>query len=169
MTFLAVEFDTGNTGSFDPDDTMATHVGIDTSAQGSLARVKVPRFNGSVTTIGQPGPGIDLRYVWIEYDGPTDTLEVYFAATDQQPATPTVSAQVDLDQLFGGVTDLWTGWTAGTGSAVQRARRPQLRPDHGGRPTGIGCGPHRSDASRRSAAVGSERAGDSRTERGGRG
>ena len=122
MSFLAVEFDTFNTGSFDPDDTLPSHVGIDTSLHGSIARVQVPRFNGHPAVSGQPGPGVDLRYVWVEYNGQTETLDVYFADSDQQPEQPTVSAVVDLTQLFSGITQVWAGWTAGTGARLQRPR-----------------------------------------------
>ena len=117
MTFVAVEFDTFNTGSFDPDDSFATHVGIDTSTDGSLARAEVKRFNGQPIIPGEPGPGVDLRYVWIEYDGLTDLLDVYFAEQRQKPDQPVVSATVDLGKLFGGVSEVWAGWTAGTGGA----------------------------------------------------
>ncbi len=82
MSFLAVEFDTGATGSFDPDDTLPTHVGIDTSTDGNLARAAVQRFNGHAILSGQPGPGVNLRYVWVEYDGLTETLSVFFAEND---------------------------------------------------------------------------------------
>ncbi|MCA9148580.1 MAG: CotH kinase family protein, partial [Planctomycetales bacterium] len=117
MRFVAVEFDTGATGSFDPDDSLGTHIGIDTSRDGNVARVAVPRFNGHAAFAGQPGPGVDLRYVWIEYRGATQTMDVYFADTNVKPAAPTLSTQVDVASIFGGSPDLTVGWTAATGTA----------------------------------------------------
>ncbi len=117
MTFVAVELDSYATGSFDPDATLASHVGINTSSGGSIARAAVPRFNGHPSTVGEPGPGAELRYLWVEYSGSTQRLDVYFSATSAKPVTATVSATLDLRQLFGGVTQLWTGFTAATGDA----------------------------------------------------
>lgn len=117
MTFLAVELDSISTGSFDPDANLPSHVGINTSASGNIARAAVPRFNGHPTEVGQPGPGAELRYLWVEYTGSTQRLDVYFSSASAKPAAPTVSATVDLAQLFGGVSELWTGFTAATGDA----------------------------------------------------
>ncbi|MDG2382434.1 MAG: lamin tail domain-containing protein [Pirellulaceae bacterium] len=117
MTFVAIEFDTYNTGSFDPDDSLPSHIGINTSRDGNLARIPVTRFNGEPFIAGSPGPGVDTRYVWVDYDGPNQVMHVYFSDLDQRPDSPTLSANVDLSELFGGVTKLWTGFTAATGAA----------------------------------------------------
>ncbi|MEX2186328.1 MAG: lamin tail domain-containing protein [Pirellulales bacterium] len=105
--FVAVEFDTWQSGSWDPDTSLPTHIGIDTSLAGSVARVAVPRFNDG-----------GLRYVWIDYDGVTNTMDVYFTTTSTKPATPTLSAMVDLNTIFGGANGLYAGFTAGTGGAT---------------------------------------------------
>ena len=111
MTFVAIEFDTWVGGAFDPDATLPTHIGIDTSLDGNIARVGVPRFNGGA-------PGENVRYAWVDYDGLTDQMDVYFSDTATKPAVPTLSANVDLAGLFAGVTELYAGWTAGTGGAI---------------------------------------------------
>ena len=115
MTFIAVEFDTFNSGSFDPDESLGTHVGINTSVDGNVARAAVPRFNGSPAELNVPGPGVDDRFVWVDYIGGLNLLNVYFSETESKPAEPTVTAEVDLEQLFGGVKELWTGFTGATG------------------------------------------------------
>ena len=38
MTFVAIEFDSFDSGSFDPDTSLGSHVGIDTSRDGNVAR-----------------------------------------------------------------------------------------------------------------------------------
>jgi hypothetical protein len=115
-TFLAIELDSKATGSFDPDDTLPSHLGITTS-DGSLARVAVPRFNGNGFLAGQPGPGVNKIYLWVDYVGGTGQLDVYMATNGTKPAAPTLSATVNLAELFGGDPELFTGWTASTSKA----------------------------------------------------
>ena len=107
MTFVAVEFDTFTGGSFDAADAPPTHIGIDTSAAGNVASVGVPRFNGG-------SQGDNPRHVWIDYDGFTGTMDIYFSETDAKPADPTLSSSVDLESLFGGAPTLWAGFTGAT-------------------------------------------------------
>ena len=111
MAFVAVEFDSDRAGSFDLGDSLRYHVGIDTSTEGSVERVLVDRFNNG--SVGQ-----NIRYVWIDYNGRSDQLDVYFSAETTKPAEPTVSATVDLEELFGGVPTLWAGWTAATSTKM---------------------------------------------------
>ncbi len=110
-TFVAVEFDTWQSGSYDPDAALPTHIGINTSLGGNVARIAVPRFNGGAQ-------GVNPRYVWIDYDGVTDTMDVFWSTTATKPGTPTLSATVDLAAVFGGVNGLYAGFTAGTGGAL---------------------------------------------------
>ncbi|MBN1853522.1 MAG: lamin tail domain-containing protein [Pirellulales bacterium] len=110
MAFVAVEFDSWYVGSFDPNDSLPSHVGIDTSIAGNLQRVGVAPFNGGES-------GANIRYVWIDYNGVTDLMEVFFSSTTDKPAVPILSTEVDLAELYGGITELYAGWTAGTGTA----------------------------------------------------
>ncbi len=107
MGFVAVELDTYAGGSFDADTSLPTHIGIDTSEAGSVARVGVPRFNGGAQ-------GANPRHVWVDYNGVTDTMDVYFSDTDTKPGAPTLSSTVDLESLFGGTPTLWAGFTGAT-------------------------------------------------------
>lgn len=110
--YVAVEFDTWHTGALDPasnNGTNGNHIAIDAStSQVSLFQTgALPRFNNGAT-----------QYAWIDYDGATDTMRVYLnGAANVKPATPTLSGTIDLSALFGGATDVYLGFTAGTGGA----------------------------------------------------
>lgn len=115
--FLAIELDSVAGGAFDPDTTLPSHLGVTTSEVGNVARVAVPRFNGNAFFPGQPGPGVNLIYLWVGYKGETKQLDVYMSTTPTKPATPTLTTTVDLSELFGELTELYTGWTATTSTA----------------------------------------------------
>ncbi|MCB1968378.1 MAG: hypothetical protein KDI64_20655, partial [Candidatus Accumulibacter sp.] len=113
-TFLAVELDSlenGSGGIYDKagsDGITGPHVGIDTSAAGSVARAAVGAFNQSATS--------SPHYLWVDYDGVSNLMQVYFSSSATKPANPTVSAVVNLETLFGSKTQLYAGFTAGTGA-----------------------------------------------------
>jgi hypothetical protein len=111
MPFVAVEFDTWSSGVFDEGASLPTHIGIDTSVSGSVSRISVPRFNGG-------SPGQNIRYVWVDFDGITEQMDVYFGTSATKPASPTLSATVDVAGVFNGVSELYSGFTAGTGGAT---------------------------------------------------
>lgn len=111
QNYVAIEFDTWESGYGDPDTTLPTHIGIGSHLNNTIARAAVPRFNGGAQ-------GANLRYVWVDYNGVTDTMDVYFSSTSTKPASPTLSAEVDLTQLFDGANGLYAGFTAGTGGAT---------------------------------------------------
>ena len=98
--FVGVEFDTWETGSFDPAGGLGTHIGVDVGGLGSVARVAVPRFNGGAQ-------GVNIRHVWIEYDGATDLMSVYFTDQATKPAVPTLTATVDMEAIFGNAPFLY--------------------------------------------------------------
>jgi hypothetical protein len=104
---LAVEFDTfNNGGGFGDSD--ASHVGIDIN--GNIASV-VARF--------VPGP-LDngaVWYVWIDYDGPTLTLQLRISQSPLRPTEPYLSYTVDLPTLLG-QDEAFMGFTAGTCAAT---------------------------------------------------
>jgi YVTN family beta-propeller protein len=80
--------------------------------------------NGSVAThLATFTPGWDLENalshtMWIEYDGPANTLRVYAAQgiVAQRPANPVMSANIDLPALVG--NQAWFGFTAASGGQV---------------------------------------------------
>jgi hypothetical protein len=111
--YVAVEFDTWHTGALDPpsnNNTNGNHIAIDAStSQVSLFQSGVlPQRLNSGTT----------QYAWIDYDGSTDTMRVYLnSTTNEKPTTPTLTGTIDLNAIFGGGTDVYLGFTAGTGGA----------------------------------------------------
>jgi YVTN family beta-propeller protein len=77
--------------------------------------------NGNVTAhLATFTPGWDLEdgqshTVWVEYDGPANELRVYAAQgiVSQRPASPVLTASIDLPALIGGRA--WFGFTGATG------------------------------------------------------
>jgi hypothetical protein len=101
---LGIEFDTYNNGPVlgDPD---GNHVSIDTNGVlgGPTASVGTPLNNGAIW------------YAWVDYDGPTDSLEVRLSSTSTRPLSALVSSTVDLTTVLGS-TNAFVGFTSGTGS-----------------------------------------------------
>ena len=56
-------------------------------------------------------------FVWADYDGTTDLLEVFLSSTDTKPGAATLSSTIDLVSLFGGEDELIVGFTGATGGA----------------------------------------------------
>ncbi|MCH5372818.1 MAG: hypothetical protein JJ992_02490, partial [Planctomycetes bacterium] len=109
--YVAIEFD-NFAGGINDSGTNGSHIGIDTSSGGSLGRAFVGRYNGDLR-------GSDPRYVWIEYDGLSDILDVYFSESATKPSIPTLTSTVDFEAIFGSTaTSLNVGFTASTGQAV---------------------------------------------------
>ncbi len=57
-----------------------------------------------------------IWYVWIDYDGPTQTLEVRLWPIAVRPAAPTLTVELDLLSVLGS-SNVFAGFTAGTGGA----------------------------------------------------
>ena len=91
-TFLAIELDSMAEGAFDPDSLLPSHIGVNTSADGSIARQAVPRFNGNAIFPGTPGPGsTGIRHLWVDYTGETQTLDVYFSTSNEKTSRPDIN------------------------------------------------------------------------------
>jgi hypothetical protein len=58
----------------------------------------------------------NIWYAWVDYNGPTDLLEVRLSTTSSRPAAAHSSATVDLTGVLGS-TNAFVGFTSGTGSA----------------------------------------------------
>ena len=116
-TFLAIELDSNANGSWDEGENLASHLGINTNVAGSVDRVAVTRFNGGAFFPGEPGPGVNFQYLWVEYDGSSTQLDVYYSTNGVKPAEPTLSTSIDLAELFGGQTEVYAGWTSATSDA----------------------------------------------------
>jgi Legume lectin domain len=100
---LAVEFDTIDAGDGDPDD---NHVGIDQN--GAL-----------VTSLVTASPPFVLRggdrFAWVDYDGTTNTLDVFLSTVAAKPAVPLLSFTFALDLNVQLGSQAFVGFTAGTG------------------------------------------------------
>ena len=115
--FLAVEFDTWSSGSFDPAGVPATgnHLGINASGfsgiNGSGAQVRVPMAAPFLWNDGQ------THFAWVEYDG--TNLNVFVANEDLKPLVPMATMPIDLDLIFNDINgrNIWAGFTSGTGGA----------------------------------------------------
>ncbi len=104
---LGIEFDTWDNGS-GLGDPNGNHVAIDINGDLSspldVAGVS-PRMNDG-----------DVWYAWVDYNGVTDDLEVRLSMANVRPASPIVSANIDLTGVLG-TTNAYVGFTSGTGSA----------------------------------------------------
>lgn len=98
---IAVEFDT-----YDNDEISGNHVGLDLN--GSVSSVSV------VDILTRMNDG-NVWYVWIDYDGAIDVIEVRLSQVNVRPATADLSASVDVASVIG-ATSAFVGFTSGTGS-----------------------------------------------------
>jgi glucose/arabinose dehydrogenase len=98
---VAVEFDTYQNGTNDPND---NHISI--LQDGNLTALK-----NAVTSVDLNGGGV--VNAWIDYDGATNRLDVYLSTTTTKPGTAVISEIVDLAAVVG--SQAYFGFTAGTG------------------------------------------------------
>ncbi len=118
-TFLAIELDSNANGSFDEGIVLASHIGINTNVAGSVERKGIPRFNGNAIFPNNPGPGVNLISLWVDYSGETNQLDVYMSTDGAKPAEATISTSaINVAELFGGATELFAGWTSATSGAT---------------------------------------------------
>lgn len=101
---VGIELDTFNNGAWDLND--GNHVGIDLNGDvASIALAPVsPRFNDGA-----------VRHVWVDYDGPTQLLEVRVSRDPLRPPAPLLQEVVDVVSVLGG-TEAYLGFTSGTGA-----------------------------------------------------
>jgi outer membrane protein OmpA-like peptidoglycan-associated protein len=101
---VAIEFDTYPSATDPRDD----HIGID--FDGSVSSIST-----SVTPDSMSG---NTWYVWVDYDGSTDALEVRMDTSNNRPTDPTLADTVDLATRIG--KDVYVGFTGGTGLEYDR-------------------------------------------------
>ncbi|MBQ1782334.1 MAG: hypothetical protein II007_01630 [Gammaproteobacteria bacterium] len=103
---IGIEFDSWNNGAQDGYD--GNHLGL--NINGSVAsqqRVKVDgRFND-----GNPW------FVWVDYEGASQRLEVRLARTNQRPLSAALSTQIDLPAILKREM-AYIGFSAATGAAA---------------------------------------------------
>lgn len=102
---VTVEFDTWDNGSW--DDNNGNHVGINIG--GNIDSV-VQQAESTLFNTG------GIWSVWVDYNGVTDLLEVFWSDTGTRSQTAGLSYTVDLTSELGGAPAFF-GFTSGTGSA----------------------------------------------------
>ena len=111
---LAIEFDTWYNGATDAgvtvNDPNNNHVGVDLN--GSMQSAITTSPPGGADMAGKPWN------VWVDYDGSAKVLKVRMSQTATRPAAPTLSYPIDLTTVIG--QNVYTGFTAGTGAAVEQ-------------------------------------------------
>lgn len=106
---LGIEFDTYDNGGGDQNN--GNHVGIN--------------FNGSVASaLVQPIPERlndgQKHYVWVDYNGETQVLEVRLSTDDTRPIDPTIVANdIDLPSVLAS-EEAFIGFSSGTAAATGR-------------------------------------------------
>jgi hypothetical protein len=98
---IAIEFDTYQNGTYDPNE---NHVSI---LQGNTS-------NAIETT----SPSIDLNsgvrlYAWVDYNGVSDSLSVYLSESATKPELALAKTTIDLESFVG--QNAYFGFTGGTG------------------------------------------------------
>jgi hypothetical protein len=109
---VGIEFDTYINSGYPVYDPNGDHVGIN--------------FNGSpnsVATAVNPG-GVSLEsgnpvHAWVDYNGATNLIEVRINSTNVRPQNATLSYNVNLSTKLNS-TDVYVGFTSGTGGAASR-------------------------------------------------
>lgn len=103
---LGIEFDTWNNGGVDGNNN--NHIGV--NLNGSIS--SVVRYNDPVEF--QNGQD---RFVWVDYNGVTQDLEIRLSTIDLRPSTAVLSyANLNLLSVLG-TSNAFVGFTSGTGAA----------------------------------------------------
>lgn len=108
---LAIEFDTWHNGSSPACDINENHVGI------NLGGLICSEVQTSLYGLGILQDG-DVWYVWVDYDAVNELLEVRVSLGTTRPTDAFISLDgLVLEDVLGGTTDAYVGFTAATGGA----------------------------------------------------
>lgn len=142
---------------------LANSVGIEFDSWFNGAGLGDPNGNHvAINTNGNLGAPLDadavgpnrlndgnIWYAWVDYNGPTDLLEVRLSTTPSRPAAAHSSAIVPLEGVLGS-TNAFVGFTSGTGSAYNHHDvlswefrddyQPITTPEGGSTLAGLGLG-----------------------------
>ena len=106
---VAIEFDTTRNGPERPSEPNGNHVALHLGGDiGALSASGTPEFDMNAA----------LNRVWIDYDGITNTLELFISQGLDKPAAPLLSATVDLTAHVG--DRAWFGFGASNGGIFNR-------------------------------------------------
>ncbi|WP_081614422.1 lectin-like domain-containing protein [Novipirellula maiorica] len=95
---VAIEFDTWRNGWDQFNDEIAVTLNGDFQNQRAAVVAPTNLNSGSV------------KYAWVDYDGTTNQLTVYVSDTNQRPASPSLTTQIDLRAVVG--SQFYAGFTA---------------------------------------------------------
>lgn len=101
-----VEFDTYNHGAIDENSGNHVGINIDGDSNNTVALMDEP-------TLFNDG---NIKYVWIDYEGNTDVLEVRWSTTSSRPASALLSHTLDLPAILES-TSVQFSFYAQTGAA----------------------------------------------------
>ena len=101
---MVVEFDTWWNDSWEPD---GNHIGINVNGD----EVSVALF-----PFANPLNSGQQWYRWVDFVGASQLLEIRIWPLPVRPATPVLTYEIDLPGILG-ATDVFAGFTAGTGGA----------------------------------------------------
>jgi hypothetical protein len=112
-TSMAIEFDTYQNGG-DPDN---NHIAVDlngnTTHTGSSVVASIPKSTLDLADA-------NLKYVWIDYNGASNSLQVRISYSNSRPATATLSTtSYNLSTMFTN-PNVYVGFTGATGGAYER-------------------------------------------------
>jgi hypothetical protein len=111
-TSLAIEFDTYQNGG-DPDN---NHIALDLNGNTSHSTGVVASIPKSTLDLADAY----LKYVWIDYNGATKSLQVRISYWNSRPATATLSTtNYNLSTMFSN-PNVYVGFTGATGGAYER-------------------------------------------------
>jgi len=106
---LGIEMDSWNNGA--GIDISGNHIGIDyngdVTSQGGAANIPARMNDGTE------------KFVWVDFDGATKTLEVRYSTSSARPSSPTISKNLDLVAILGS-PNVYVGFTAATGAAWEK-------------------------------------------------
>ncbi|MBN2025112.1 MAG: PEP-CTERM sorting domain-containing protein [Pirellulales bacterium] len=122
--YVAVEMDTYPNGLHDrtADKWPGDHLAIDASGA-TLSLAEFGDWNDLIGPYSFTNGG--TRYVWVDYNGGTQIMDVYYSDTDTKPGSPLLSYNFaslyagGLAEHFGGNTNLYVGFVGATGSLYQ--------------------------------------------------
>ncbi len=81
------------------------------------------KWNGDYNAIASATAPFDLNggatgYLWVDYNGTTDTLDVYINSSNSKPGTPLFSRSIQIDTVVG--TQAYLGASAATGGLTNQ-------------------------------------------------